>query len=49
MTTTKNYLNGSFRRIFKLGKQFQNGVIAIKKERDRINLNKPIYNGTLEY
>ena len=33
----------TFRPTFERGKQFHNGAIAIKKEKYRINFNKPIY------
>ena len=43
VVTTKQYLNWSFRSIFKREKQFQNGAIAIEKEKYRIKINQPIY------
>ena len=47
VTTRKRYIKEPFRPTFKRRqKQFWNGPIAIKKEKCRINLNKPIYIGT---
>ena len=45
VTTRKQYLKGLFRLTFKKEKGFRNVAIAIKKEKCRINLNKPIYTG----
>ena len=46
MTTRKHCSKWSIRSIFKIEKQFRDGAKAIKKEKCRINLNKPIYIGT---
>ena len=45
MTTRKQCSKWSIRSIFKIEKQFRDGAKAIKKEKHRINLNKPIYIG----
>ena len=42
VTTTKQYLNGSFRLTLKRAKQLRNGAIAIEIEKFRINLKKQI-------
>ena len=43
VTTRKQYLKKSFRSAFKREKHFRNGTIAIKKEKCRRNLDKPVY------
>ena len=45
-TTRKQYLKWWFRLTLKREKHFRNGAIAIKKDKCRINPNKPIYIGT---
>ena len=45
MTTRKQCSKWSIRSIFKIEKQFRDEAKAIKKEKHRINLNKPIYIG----
>ena len=45
MSTKTQYLTWSFKPTFKKEQKFRNGAIAIRKEKCRINLNKPIYIG----
>ena len=46
VTTSKQYFKQSFRPAFKREKQFRNGAIVGKKEKCKVNFDKPIYTGT---